>query len=89
MRYEMTTATIVHLTGYPSEQNWNVSVNQLLNGARSPEPTPSCFAVNCCNQVMSVFFDPAKVYNSSNSVTSEVAGMGGSRGDIPVSPAAN
>ena len=24
MRYEMTTATIVHLAGYPSEQNWNV-----------------------------------------------------------------
>jgi hypothetical protein len=24
MRYEMATATIVHLTGYPSEQNWNV-----------------------------------------------------------------
>ncbi len=31
MGHEMTTATIVHLTGYPSEQNWNVSVNQLLN----------------------------------------------------------
>jgi hypothetical protein len=38
------------------------------------------------NQVMSVFLTP---HHSSNSVTSEVAGMGCSRGDILVSPAAN
>jgi hypothetical protein len=38
------------------------------------------------NQVMSVFLTQ---HHSSNSVTSEVAGMGCSRGDILVSPAAN
>ncbi len=55
MRYEMTTATIAHLTEYPSKQSWNVSVNQLLNGAQSLAPSPSRFAVNRCNQVVSVF----------------------------------
>jgi hypothetical protein len=39
MRYEMTTATTIHLVGYPSEQNWNVSVNRLLNGAQSLRST--------------------------------------------------
>jgi hypothetical protein len=39
MRYEMMTATTIHLVGYPSEQNWNVSVNRLLNGAQSLRST--------------------------------------------------
>jgi len=63
----MTTATMAHLTGYPSEQNRNVTVNQLLNGALSPALNPSRFAVHCRNQVMSVF-DLANVSHSSTSV---------------------
>ena len=53
----------------------------------SPQPctqqlatSPSCLAVNRCNQVAFVFFDLTKVYNSSSSVTSDVAGLGGCAG---------